>query len=135
MQLIGVVSGVLKPVSLLIRLLMILNLQTAFIIFQHSDSFSMDWIKNINQFSLLTKPAAVDSDIDPDKNFLKTNCKHSAYFLESEFNKFIMEKNICNSNFSCLHDNIRSLNANIDKLQLLTAGLMHSFSVICVTET
>jgi len=102
---------------------------------QHFDSFSMDWIKNVNQLSLLTKLAAVDSDIDPDKNFLKANCKHSAYFLESEFNKLIMEKNICNSNFSCLHVNIRSLNANIDKLQLLTAGLMHSFSVICVTET
>lgn len=102
---------------------------------QYSDSFNMNWIKNRYQLNLINNPATVDVDIDPDRNFLKGNCKNSAYFLESEFNKLTLDNNISSKNFSCLHINARSLSKNIDKLQLLLTRLSHSFSVICVSET
>ena len=102
---------------------------------QKSDALNLDWIKNSNQLNLVNRAAAVNTEIDPDTNFLKANCKKSDYVSDEEFNNLIAGNNINSENFSCLHVNIRSLNKNIDKLLQLTAELNHSFSVICVSET
>ena len=48
---------------------------------QYSDNTDMSWIKNINQLQIFNTKIGSDSDIDPDMNFLKCNCRSSSYFL------------------------------------------------------
>ena len=65
-----------------------------------------------------------------DKMMLNSNFK---YYDNHEFPKL---KQICsNRNFSIFHTNICSLQANSDKLELLTNNLNHDFDVIALFET
>ena len=75
-----------------------------------------------------------DNNYDPDANLPnKTN------FIYYSLNEFNDDNNIslCSSqnHFSAFHCNVRSLNANFDKLTDLLHQLTLSFSLIGITET
>ena len=71
---------------------------------------------------------------DPDSNF-NVGSNSCNYFVGDEFNE-MMKNNVNNKNhLSLLHLNIRSLNANLEKLTYLLSNLNSEFSVIGITET
>ena len=71
------------------------------------------------------------TDKEPDKMMLNSNFK---YYDNHEFHK-LKQKWSNNRNFSIFHTNIYLLQANSDKLELLTNNLNHDFNVIALSET
>ena len=72
---------------------------------------------------------------DPDKNFFNDKLQQidSPYFSVDNF--IAISKQLNKDNFSILHLNIRSLNANIDNFREFLASLNGNFSVIVLTES
>ena len=73
----------------------------------------------------------VYKDIDPDVNFL--NCKKSVtmYYTPIQLKHLFKKTN----EFSILHVNNRSLNANFSSIDNLTKELDNAFDILAVTET
>ena len=70
------------------------------------------------------------------KTFLTTNFIQEIdfpYFLVENF--IVISEQLNKDNFSILHLNIRSLNANVDNFREFLAFLNESFSVIVLTES
>ena len=65
------------------------------------------------------------NDFDPDNNI--PNSVNFKYYTLHEFHKCDAFHNISNNSFYFLHCNIRSLNANYDKLTNLLSNLNHPF--------
>ena len=72
---------------------------------------------------------------DPDKNFFNNKLQQidSPYFSVDNF--IAISEQLNKDNFSILHLNIRSLNANIDNFRGFLASLDGNFSVIVLTES
>ena len=47
----------------------------------HSQSFTVDYIRNSDQLTILSKRICSNDDIDPDYNFLCHSIKNSPYFM------------------------------------------------------
>jgi len=74
------------------------------------------------------------NNLDPDIN--SPSICNSKYYSTSEFAAdFDISNCVSGKHFSALHSNIRSLNANIDKLTQLLHELHHNFSIIGLSET
>ena len=56
------------------------------------------------------------------------------YYLESEFNQFILNENT-EGKFSILHVNICSLDKNLDNLFILLQSVKYKFSFLAICET
>ena len=78
-------------------------------------------------------------ELDPDKNYFNQLAHHfsksSNYHIEDSFNKYIIRNNVNMDDFSLLHNNIRSIPANISILLSYMRNLDHEFSVIGLSET
>ena len=72
---------------------------------------------------------------DPDKNFFNDKLQQidSPYFSVENF--IAISEQLNKENFSILHLNIRSLNANIDNFREFLGSLSGNFSVIVLTES
>ena len=72
---------------------------------------------------------------DPDKNFFNEKLQQidSPHFSVENF--IAMYEQLKKDNFSILHLNIRSLNANIDNFREFLGSLNGNFSVIVLTES
>ena len=72
---------------------------------------------------------------DPDKNFFNDKLQEfdSPYFSVENF--IALSEQLNKDNFSILHLNIRSFNANIDYFRELLRPLNGNFSVIVLTES
>ena len=72
---------------------------------------------------------------DPDKNFFNDKLQQidSPYFSAENF--IAISEQLNKDNFSILHLNIRSLNANIDNFREFLGSLNGNFSVIVLTES
>ena len=72
---------------------------------------------------------------DPDKSFFndKRQQVDSPYFSAENF--IAISEQLNKDNFSILHLNIRSLNANIENFRTFLASLNENFSVIVFTES
>ena len=72
---------------------------------------------------------------DPDKNFFNDKLQQidSPYFSVENF--IAISEQLNKDNFSILHLNIRSLNANIDNFREFLGSLNGNFSVIVITES
>ena len=72
---------------------------------------------------------------DPDKNFFNDKLQQidSPYFSVENF--IAISEQLNKDNFSILHLNIRSLNANIDNFREFLGSLNGNFSVIVLTES
>lgn len=104
--------------------------------FSRCDSINSYLLKNEQELTLFhAKSSPIDSDIDPDENFLNETRNSSKYFLTTEFNDFIKDRNINSSNFSILHINARSLNKNIENVSQLVNTINLKFTAIAITET
>ena len=73
-------------------------------------------------------------NLDPDANF-HAGSNICDYLIEERFNEIIKSRINNRDNFSLLHLNIRSLQANLDRLTELLSCLSSQFSVIAITET
>ena len=93
-------------------------------------------IRNSAQLQVLSEFAAIDKDIDPDKNLLCFN-KNVSYYTEAELNRFVGENKSrnYNSKMSVLHINARSINKNFDNVMLLINSIKITFKVIAISET
>ena len=56
------------------------------------------------------------------------------YYLESEFNQFILNENTVGK-LSILHVDIRSLNKNLDNLLILLPSVKYKLSILEICET
>ena len=78
-------------------------------------------------------------ELDPDKNYLNQLAHHlsksSKYHMEDSFNKYIIRNNVNMDDFSLLHNNVRSIPANLSILLSYMSNLDHEFSVIGLSET
>ena len=78
-------------------------------------------------------------ELDPDKNYFNQLAHHlsksSNYYIEDSFNKYIIRNNVNMDDFSLLHNNIRSISANLSILLSYMSNLDHEFSVIGLSET
>ena len=92
----------------------------------HSDKLNVEFSKNTKQLNLINNFVVID-------NFLKANCQPCSYYLDNEFNDFVLTHQLY-SNLSVLHIKARSLNKSIDKVLQLLADIQFTFSVIAVTE-
>ena len=73
---------------------------------------------------------------DPDKNFSNDKLQQIDSLYLSADNFIAISKQLNEDNFSILHLNIRSLNANIDNFREFLASLeIGNFSVIVLTES
>ena len=75
---------------------------------------------------------------DPDKNYFNQLAHHlskSSYHIEDSFNKYSIRNNVNMDDFSLLHNNIRSIPANLSILLSYMSNLDHEFSVIGLSET
>ena len=73
-------------------------------------------------------------DLETDSNF-NAGSNICDYLIEEQFNEIIKSRINNRDNFSLLHLNIRSLQANLDRLTELLSCLSSQFSVIAITET
>ena len=95
------------------------------------NNLNADVIKYATEFKITNKFGLIQSDIDPDKQFIGATAGNSDNdYLSDEFTKMHFSK----QNFSILQLNARSLNKNINYLKILLATLAHSFSVIIDCE-
>jgi len=101
----------------------------------HSNNFSLDYLHNSCQFSIISNKLGNDSDFDPDSNCIRQNCKDSPYYLDTELNELIVNKSLTDLNFSILHINAQSLHNKIGKLLDLMNNIKIKFTVIAVSET
>lgn len=101
----------------------------------HSQSFSMDYLRNPRQLYITSKSICANDDIDPDCNFLRSNCKNSPYFMSEEFNAYVEQNSINDRKFSLLHINARSLQCNLSKVLCLLNNIKVTFTAITITET
>ena len=74
---------------------------------------------------------ATTYDLDPDSNF-NAGSNICDYLIEEQFNEIIKSRINNRDNFSLLHLNIRSLQANLDRLTELLSCLSSQFSVIAI---
>jgi exonuclease III len=77
-------------------------------------------------------------DIDPDLNFFNTVDNNSIscnYFFPEAFNKECQKRKICNTHFSALHQNIRSLPKHFQEIDIFIKSLSVDFSIIGFSET
>jgi hypothetical protein len=82
-------------------------------------------ITDLHNYRRLT----LTNDLDPDSNF-NVGSNSCNYFVEDEFNE-MMKNNVNNKNhLSLLHLNIRSLNANLEKLTDLLSNLNSEFPLL-----
>ena len=73
-------------------------------------------------------------NIDPDKYLFNKKIEEIDSPYLSVKNFITMSEQLSKYNFSILHLNIRSLNANIDKLREFLASLKENFSFNVLTE-
>jgi len=103
---------------------------------KHCDQINGASLRNQGQLDIINKFYTVDKDIDPDRNLLNTASKKVSYYTSCELNDQILNtKNTSDHNLSIIHINARSLNKNINNIELLLNSLNYKFSVIAVTET
>ena len=79
----------------------------------------------------------MEDNNDPETNFFNDTDLinlNTQYFNDEEAKQQIQNLN-CEQAFSLIHINIRSLNANIDKLKTFLYKLKHQFSLVCITES
>ena len=65
--------------------------------------------------------------IDPAINFGADDV-HCDYYIEDKFNEMLRNDNLCDDVFSLLHQNIRSLQQNLNSLSILLTCLNIKFS-------
>ena len=83
----------------------------------------------------MSKIKLEDSNIDPDKQLLgSVVLSNDKYFLESEFNQFILNENTVGK-LSVLHVKVRSLNKYLDNLLILLQSIKYKFSILAICET
>jgi len=96
------------------------------------------YFENIhNPFSINYRHINEEDHNDPETHFFNDSDlvnMDTQYFNTEETKQQIQNLN-CTELFSLIHINIRSLNANIDKLKTFLHRLNHQFGIICITES
>lgn len=100
-----------------------------------SRSMDINRLADLPQFDFVSSISNLPSlnDFDPDNNI--PNNVNFKYYTPHEFHACDAFRNISSRSFSFLHCNIRSLNANYDKLSNLLSNLDHPFKLIGLSET
>ena len=80
---------------------------------------------------ILENSKYVYEDIDPDVNFLDKKKSTTRYYTPNQLRHLFKKTN----EFSILHMNCRSLNANFSSIEYLTKELNNAFDILAVTET
>lgn len=79
----------------------------------------------------------IDTDLtglDPEVH-LPNQSNFQNYSIDDFCQNYEISNCVSSKHFSCLHSNIRSLNANFENLKQLLSELNHNFSMIGLTET
>ena len=92
-----------------------------------SDLPQIDLIRTFNRLNNL-------SNLDPDLN-LPTQSSFKYYTPDDFCADNLIANCTSGKHFSVLHSNVRSLQANFDKLTHMLSELKHSFSLIGLTKT
>ena len=108
-----------------------INIDLTTMAIQNQDKTFENFESNFSSFE-----SVLSSDnTDPDKNFFNDKLQQidSPYFSVENF--IAISEQLNKDNFSILHLNIRSLDANIDNFREFLAPLNVNFSVIVLTES
>ena len=93
---------------------------------------TMTLIRSKDWLNIIDKRFTVDMNIDADKNFITTSGKEVQYYTCFDLNIVLTAKHWSYEENSLLiiHMNARSMNKNIDDIQLLLNNLEIKFTVI-----
>jgi len=77
---------------------------------------------------------------DPDLQFYNNyrciqNVQNCCYYTDTSFNRKCKDKGLCDSYFSTVHFNIRSIPKNFNSAEIFLSNLQFKFTVIALTET
>ena len=105
--------------------------------YEHSSTTSNNYEHTQDPFNITYRHINDHDENDPETHFFNDTDlgnMNTKYFNTEEAKQEIQNLN-CAKYFSLMHVNIRSLNANIDKLKTFLHTLNHQFGIICITET